>query len=427
MLTLYDIVYGVASPGVVPYFLIRYALKRKSVAPLRGMLGGDLGQYGKVRDEIKDVPVAWFHAVSMGEVNVTRAVIGEFQTQMPDFEVILSTITETGQHNARRHFADSTRLIFYHPIDLSPVVTKFLDTLRPTAYIMMETELWPNMLVKAKEKGVKIFLVNGRMSDESFRWYKMAKALLRRPLESIHAFAMQTEEDAEKIRELLPNAQNVFVTGNCKFDIEPPALSEKEQRDILEHCKFKHCSDIIVVGSSHKGEEVLMVELLKGLKQTHPHVRMIIAPRHPNRFESVYSLLKESGLRVGRFSSPDTEDPEVVVLNEMGKLAKIYGVGKLAIACGSFVPIGGHNILEPAAHKIPVLYGPHMHNQKVMTKMLNRSGGGVQVDAASLTETVLHLLDDNEARKKAGDAAYRTAMQNRGSTKKTIEILRNYL
>lgn len=427
MLTFYDIVYGVSSPGLVPYFLFRYAHKRKSIDSIKAMLGEGVQHFKEVRDSLEPSPVAWFHAVSMGEVNVARAVISEFHRQLPEYDIIVSTITETGQNNARQHLRQLARLVFYHPVDLSPVVRKFLSALRPSLYVMMETELWPNMLINAKERGVKIFLVNGKISDRSFKWYRRAKRYLRRAFASVDAFAMQTQEDADKIASLVDKDDNIFVTGNCKFDIEPTILTEEERRELLTRLRIPADANIIVVGSTHPGEESIMLRVYREIVKELPGVKMIIAPRHPNRFDMVYSQLKESGVRVSRFSIPDVENPDFVVVDEMGKLAKLYGLGKIAIVGGSFVKIGGHNILEPATHKVPVIYGPYMDHQKEMTKLMNESDGGFQVRTYELAETLLSLLKDEERRRRAGESAYQVAMQNRGSTQKTIEIIKKYL
>ncbi|MCD6384318.1 hypothetical protein J7M23_00930, partial [Candidatus Sumerlaeota bacterium] len=295
MLTFYDIVYGVSSPGLVPYFLFRYAQKRKNFESLKAMLGSGLQRFREFRDSLPHTPVAWFHAVSMGEVNVARAVIGEFHRQLPEYSVIVSTITETGQNNARQHLRHLSRLVFYHPVDLSPIVRKFLTALRPSVYVMMETELWPNMLIQAKQRGVKIFLVNGKISDRSFKWYRRAKRYLKRALTSVDAFAMQTQEDADKIATLLDSRNNIFVTGNCKFDIEPTTLTPEERQQLLARLRIPPDADIIVVGSTHPGEETIMLKVFRELARDIPGVKMIIAPRHPNRFDMVYSQLKESG------------------------------------------------------------------------------------------------------------------------------------
>lgn len=426
-LTLYDVGYFGFSPVLVPYFLIRYATRGKSLKALYGMLGGGLEQIAAHRNTISHQPVVWFHAVSVGEVMAATAVIREFHQQLPDYRIFLSTITETGQDTARRQLKDLASHIFYHPLDLMPLVQKYLNAIQPAIYIIMETEIWPNMLLAAKQRGVKIFMVNGKISDRSFRFYRWGRGVMQPALKAIDAFLMQTEEYQQKVKALLGTNQNVFVTGNCKFDINIPPLTEEEKRQILEKWRIAAEARIIVVGSTHPGEEEIMLEVYQAVRREIPQLKMIIAPRHPGRFETVYHLIKSKGLRVQQTSAPAVEDPEIILLDEMGKLARVYGVGEIAIVGGSFVNIGGHNLLEAATHKIPVIYGPFMHQQPEITDIMNRSGGGFQVTVENLAQILTGLLKNNTARKQAGELAYQAVNKNRGSTKKSIEIIRQYL
>jgi 3-deoxy-D-manno-octulosonic-acid transferase len=427
MITRYDIVYTVFSPLLLPYFAYRYIRKRKSKEPLKGMLGSGLKEMKSVRDSVGDRPVAWFYAVSMGEVNVTRAVIQEFKRRHPEYEIFVSTRTETGQNNARRQLKDLARLIFYHPADFSPILSKFFKALRPTVFVMMETEFWPNTFVLCRKMGVKIFLINGKMSERSYRGYRPTKWIFSSDLASMTACAMQTEGDAERISDLMGGGDHVHVTGNCKFDIEPSLLSPQEKEEFLSRYNLPGDVSILVVGSTHPGEEDLVLNVFNSLRKDIPELRMILAPRHPERFDEVYSRCSSTDFKVSRSSSPEMDNPDIVIVDEMGKLAKLYGLGQVAVVGGSFANIGGHNLLEAAAHRIPVVYGPHMHAQKEITAIMNPSGGGFQTDKEHLTETLQNLFKNNEERTRAGDAAYEAAMQNRGSTSKTLDILDSYL
>ncbi|MCX7765167.1 MAG: 3-deoxy-D-manno-octulosonic acid transferase [Candidatus Sumerlaeia bacterium] len=426
-LTLYDVGYVGFSPVLVPYFLIRYATRGKSLKALYGMLGGGLEQIAAFRNSIAHQPVVWFHAVSVGEVMAATAVIKEFRQQLPQYKIFLSTITETGQDTARRQLKDIASQIFYHPLDLSPLVNRYLNAIQPSIYIIMETEIWPNMLLAAKQRGVKIFMVNGKISDRSFKFYRWGRGVMQPALKAVDAFLMQTEEYQHKVRTLLGTNHNVFVTGNCKFDINISPLTDEERRQTLTKWRISNKSRIIVVGSTHPGEEEIMLEVYQAVKRDIPQLKMVLAPRHPGRFEAVYNLIKNKGFKVQRASAPDVDDPEVVLLDEMGKLASIYGVGEIAIVGGSFVNIGGHNLLEPAAHKIPVIYGPYMHQQSEMTEIMNNSGGGFQVDVQNLVYTLKELLRNDTARQQAGERAYLAVSKNRGSTKKALSIILQYI
>jgi 3-deoxy-D-manno-octulosonic-acid transferase len=424
MIQFVDMLYVLAAPFVLPSIAYKVLLKNKYRNSLKGMLGKQLGATPSPPNG--EGERIWIHAVSVGEVVAAAALIPELTRIFPDSRIIASTITETGQEKAQKSLSVADTITYY-PLDVSWIVRKFLDHFRPTIFIMMETELWPNFLMLARERGVRIFLANGRLSPRSFRLYNRFKFLFKRSLNGVEAFLMQTPADGERMAMLCGRRDKVFVTGNCKFDSPGAPLDSKTRQTILDQWKIAPTDLIIVAGSTHPGEEELILSAFSTLKSRFPSLHLILAPRHPERFDEVYRLIRTKHLSGSRASNPETTNPDVLLLDVMGELARIYGVGLLAIVGGSFVPIGGHNLLEAAIHRIPVLYGPHMHKQPEITEILRQTGGGLQITASALAPTISALLKDNSRRSDLGQRAALAVEQNKGSARRSAAIIKGIL
>jgi 3-deoxy-D-manno-octulosonic-acid transferase len=466
MLTRYDALYLLGSPVLVPLALHRAMQKKKSAQTLRGMLG--LRLRGRTSPYQHQKRVIWVHAVSVGEVVAAKALLGELKRTFPDATLIASTITEAGQEQARG-LLNETEEIFFFPLDLSCIVRRFLDFYNPWMYISIETELWPNFLSEARKRGTKIFLANGCLSERSFARYRRFAFLFRKPLAGFSAFLMQTEQDADRMRTVLTRAQlstlnpalpagrsqlstpqNVFVTGNCKFDSSGEPLTEEERARLLAQFGFPPDAPIIVAGSTHPGEEALILQAFAAVRREIPHARLIIAPRHRERFDEVWNVLKQSRFAVARATrvtqtttptSPQLSTlnpalpagrsqlstPDVLLLDTVGQLARVYGLGGVAVVCGSFVSIGGHNLLEAAVHSIPVIFGPDMHKQPELRELFLRDGSGIEVTAEQLAPTLIALLKDDSRRIALGAKARQTVERNRGSALRTVSLLSRFL
>ncbi len=424
MIQFVNILYLLASPFVLPSVAYKIMMKKKYRNSLKGMLGKQLDLTPSPR--YNGGERIWVHAVSVGEVVAAAALIPELKRTFPDARVIASTITETGQQKAQKSLTMADTITYY-PLDASWIVRKFLDHFRPTLFIMMETELWPNFLMLARDRGVRIFLANGKLSPRSFRLYKRFKFLFKRPLDGVQAFLMQTTADAERMATLCGSRDRVFVTGNCKFDSPGAPLSPEARQTILHQWTIAPTDPIIVAGSTHPGEEELILSAFCTLKSRFPSLHLVLAPRHPERFDEAYRLATAKGLSVSRASKPAATNPDVLLLDVMGELANVYGVGSLAIVGGSFVPIGGHNLLEAAIHRIPVLYGPHMHNQPEITEIMNQTGGGLQITANALVPTITELLENETRRHEIGQQAVQAVERNKGSARRSAEIIKNIL
>ena len=426
---LYTIIYLAALPLVVPWFAWRVLVKKKYRKSIRGMLG-----LHKPRPNPTKGETYWIHAVSVGEVNAAGAMIREIKQKHQDARIVLSTTTETGQDHACKCFGRIIDDIFYYPLDFSWIVNSFLDRVRPTHYMLMETELWPIMLLNCARRGVKIYMMNGKLSPRSFRRYMRLRWLFKKPLSGIRAFCMQTPIDGKRMQRLTQRKDVVHVTGNCKFDSPMEKLDDKQRSELQLRWSINSGRPIVVVGSTHSGEEEIVLKAFQKLQKKHPAVAMVLAPRHPERFDEVYRLVDEQGLNVIRTSemgkNGDIESPEVVLIDEMGVLQKAYGVGNVAVIAGSFTfseKFGGHNLLEAAVHDVPVVFGPYMHKQKELVRFFeDELSGGVQSKPDKLGETLAELLSDPQHCKELGVHAGETFLANRGSARRNLEIMEQY-
>ncbi len=419
-----DLLYLLAAPVFLPPYLYKIIVKKKYRESTKGMLGMNLP-----KDPWNKKPGTqnlWLHAVSVGEVVAGKAVLSEWVNKQPNTRILASTVTETGQQKARDILTEAQSVIYY-PLDFTRIVRRFLDSYQPDIYIMMETEIWPNFLGEAAQRGIKVFLANGKLSDTSFsRWMKVRK-LFQGTFDAISAACVQTETDREKFAALLGRPDHILVAGNCKFDSSGSPLSSEEKAELLSRLKITDRSRILVVGSTHPGEEEIILDAWAVVRKKIPGLKLILAPRHPERFDAVARLLGERGIVFSRYSNPSLENPEAVLVDAMGILSKLYGVGDAAIVAGSFAPIGGHNLLEAAVHSVPVLYGPHMHNQPEILKIFKQSGAGKQVEKDDLASALEALFMNENERLRMGRTGAQAAMQNRGSARRTVEFIRSFL
>lgn len=360
----------------------------------------------------------WIHAVSMGEVLSAVPFIRELKRRYPSLRIVLSTITDTGQKVARERLSDSADII-YLPFDLVSVCRLTLRRVRPAAFIAVETELWPNTFRVLKEEGIPILVMNGRVSENSFKGYQRIRFFIKDVLECVDMFCMQDTTYAERIRSLGADAKKITVVGNFKFDIIPP--------NTLRELPALRKGPVILAGSTHEGEEELIVSVFDQIKGDFPGLTLIVAPRHPERFRAVAHMIKAKGLPYEKRSEiRGGVSGNLIILDTVGELGSFYRVCDIAVMGGSFIGGGGHNPLEPAFWGKPVLCGPSMENFPFISDFY-KEGAAEETDRERLSTALKELLRSPEKRKTMGEKAKALYHREAGAVRRALTILERYL
>ncbi len=360
----------------------------------------------------------WVHAVSVGEVLLVKPLLEELQQKYPQYRFLLTTVTKTGFTVARENFGDRVSVL-YAPIDFSFVVRRFIRAIAPQAYITAETEIWPNLWSALAQRKIPIIVVNGRVSDKSFLGYRNVRFLLKNIISSVTVFCMQSETDAKRIKELGAGDHQVKVIGNIKFDDFPQMQGEYGNR-----LGFKESQRIWVAGSTHPGEEEIVLNVYIKLRSQFPDLGLILVPRHPERAQAVLELVERKGL-VGCFISKMTnaaQSPDhVVVVDTIGQLKWLYGLADVVFVGKSLTVRGGQNFIEPAFFAKPILVGPHLDNFRDILRLFLEKGALIQVnDQDGLEQNVARLLKQPDEIKRLGRLAKEVVLSNRGATQRTM-------
>ena len=382
--------------------------------------------------------LVWVHAVSVGEVMAALPLLKRLRGRYSSKGIILSTITDTGQKVARENAPEGTAII-YLPFDIAQILNKVLKRIRPEILIIIETELWPTLLKVFSENGVPVIVLNGRISEDSFKGYKRISFFMKRVLSDVNFFGMQGEIYAERIRSLGVNSSRIKVLGNFKFDTTPPSQIPEWAKNIK--------GPVITAGSTHEGEEELITNVYIQIKKDFPDLNLILAPRHPERFRGVENMLRSKGISFvkrsefrtsnppipplvkggkGGFSELQTFAGTIILLDTVGELSTIYGISDIAIIGKSFKGSGGQNPLEPAYWGKPILCGPHMENFPVI-KDFYREGAAFEVNEEGLYQKLRELLMSPEKTKEIGFKAQQLYRRNAGVVEKAMEIIAGYI
>jgi 3-deoxy-D-manno-octulosonic-acid transferase len=362
---------------------------------------------------------------------MVRALVGDLRERYPHLRVFVSTTTLTGQQIAKR--IQGVDGVFFFPFDLPIFVNRTLRLVKPRLLIMMETEIWPNLLRRCRKLGVKTMLVNGRISSRSYPRYRLARAFFRRVLADIDRLCMQSDESRRRIIDIGAEAGRVTVTGSLKFDsLETPAMaSGRGASRVLRYFRIPAGRPVFIAASTFKGEEAAVLDAFAVVRRAAPGALAVIAPRKPERFGEAEALARAEGLRVVRRSAlaVDAEPrADVVILDSMGELAHLFQVATVVFVGGSLVAQGGHNILEPAVHGKPIVFGPHMENFAEISRTFLQNQAAIQVpDAASLIEVVARLMRDPVERARLGAAARALVEANRGAKDRTLAAVAEIL
>jgi 3-deoxy-D-manno-octulosonic-acid transferase len=424
MYTIYSVLLVMFFAIVSPYFVYQAVRYRKYVRNLRERLGYLPLSFNFDADES-----IWIHAVSVGEVLTARALLPQLRDRYPRLRIVLSTTTITGQQVARSnvHGVDE---VFYFPLDLPPIVRRTMRLVRPRLFIMMETEIWPNLLRACRQAGVRTVLVNGRISSRSFPRYKLARPFFRRVLADVDKFCMQSEESARRIIEIGADRSRVIVTGSLKFDsLDIPGMTggDRGRNRVLRYFRIVSGRPVLIAASTLKGEEEPVLEAFQRIRATWGNALLIIAPRKPERFDDVERIVRRAGWRVARRTElPVDAEPrvDVVVLDTIGELAQLYQVATVVFVGGSLVDAGGHNILEPAVFGKAIVFGPNMQNFGEIAQAFIENRGAIQVETSAELESVLvELLSDPVRRAGLGAAARALVEANRGARVRSLAAI----
>ncbi|MBI3403026.1 MAG: 3-deoxy-D-manno-octulosonic acid transferase [Acidobacteria bacterium] len=409
---------------VSPYFVYQAIRYQKYIGSLRQRLG-----FLPISFNLDGEESIWIHAVSVGEALTARALAADLKARYPRLRLFLSTTTIAGQQVARRSLS-GLDAVFYFPFDWTFIVRRTLNLVKPRLFIMMETEIWPNLLRACRARGVKTVVINGRISSRSYPRYRTIRPFFRRVLDDVDRFCMQSDESARRLVDLGADPARVTVTGSLKFDaLELPAatLHGKPRERVLRFFRLSVNRTVVIAGSTMKGEEAAVLRAFARIKEAQPSALAILAPRQPERFGEVERLARDAGfVAIRRSELPIDAEPraDVVVLDTIGELAQIYQLATAVFVGGSLADHGGHNILEPAMFGKPIVFGPHMQNFKEIADVFRNQDAAVQVPSErELADTLVALVTDPVRRASLGAAARALVEANRGAKTKTLAVI----
>ena len=428
MYLLYDFLLVVVAIFLVPYYLLRgyrYGKSRRGVRERLGYFSAEQLQ------ALQGRKIIWVHAVSVGETRAATPLLKELKRQNPDHLILLTNVTETGHAMALEN--PVVELCLFFPFDFSWTVRRVLQSINPCLIVIVETEIWPNFVREAHKLDIPMVLVNGRISDRSYPRYKLFRPLLRPVLECFSAFCMQSQLDAERINQLGADNSRVENTGNLKFDHQLKEISAEEVAERKQEYSVPEEVPVLVAGSTHAGEEEQLLAVYQALLESGRQLLLVLIPRHPERCKEVQGLLEKCGigsrLRSELTSGGDRLQPgEVLLVDTLGEVLALYSVADLVFVGGSFVPVGGHNLLEASLLEKPVLFGPQVHNFREISKKLIRAGAGVKVmNQQELVRQCCKLLDDPIRRRAMGQAGSAVIADNAGATERTMRRIDRFV
>lgn len=417
MYILYSLLLGAVLLLTLPYWMIQSLLHGK----YRAGLGERFGRIpSRLRSTNSSENCIWIHAVSVGEVLAITRLVEELRVRFPEWRIVASTTTLTGQTLARSKFGEEN--VFYFPLDFGFALKPYLRLLRPKLVVVAETEFWPNFLRLAKAAGARVAVANARISDRSFPGYKRFRSSLVRILSNIDMFLAQTEEDKARLIEIGAPSGRVQVSGNLKFDVAAP----KEQAIVGKlTAAIPSGTQVVVCGSTVDGEETILIDAWKQILWDHKTALLILAPRHPERFGEVAELLRTKGVSFWRRSgwADERVSGGVFLLDSIGELASVYRLANVAFVGGSLVRRGGHNILEPAQFAKPILVGPYTDNFRDIVRTFQKAGAIQVVQPGAVAEAFRAMLDSETEQRTLGQRALKVFSEHPGATERTVKAL----
>lgn len=416
---LYDLALILFAAIALPKLLWQWSMLGKYRESLSARLGYTLPSFSPKKGQ----KVIWIHAISMGE---TRAVIPLFhliRNAYPKAAIVISTTTETGQSEAKRSMPGADAH-FFLPLDFSWIIRRILDQIQPDTLIMCESDFWYHLLKMAKQRGTHIALVNGKVSERSCRRFQKVPFFSRRLFSNFDVLCVQSQRYRERLHSMGVPLEKMHVTGNLKFDAPTKRMETLELQSLRESLRIKGQDRVLVLGSTHAPEEEWILTALERVWKKLPELKVLVVPRHPERFNEVAHLFQERGLAFRRFSERKKIDQRLILIDAMGLLNQCYQIADIAVVGGSFVShVGGHNIFEPVLYGVPVLFGPHMHSQPDLKELILTAGAGREVKIETLSDELLKFLEDPILHQKYSEACLELADSVQGATQRTFEYI----
>jgi 3-deoxy-D-manno-octulosonic-acid transferase len=422
---LYTAALTVGLAVTAPAYAVRAARRGTGLA-----LAERFGRVPNTAAALRDRRPVWVHAVSVGEVTAAAPLLRAIKSRYPGLSLLVTTVTATGRQTVieRVPQADATA---YFPLDLPVAVNRALDAVAPGLFLSVETELWPNFLFALARRGVPAFLVNARLTERSARRYGWGRRLFAPAVAGLMGVAAQTTADARRLASIGVDPNRIVITGNLKFDQGVDGPEGATRRTDLGLAPDER---LWVAGSTHPGEEPQLLEVYLRVRLREPRLVLLLAPRHLDRLDKLETLVREAGGEPIRRSAIAAgkgragTGPPVILLDTLGELASLYNDAVVAFVGGTLVPVGGHNLLEPAARGKPVLFGPHTHKCEEIAQALREAGGGVRVESVdALAEHLQHLLADDTLRARMGECGLEMVARNRGAVDRTLSLLDPWL
>lgn len=425
MYVLYNVILLLAAAVALPYYLSKIIVAgkyRKSIIEKFG------GRQTQKLGHLKAGPRIWVHAVSVGEVTAAAPIVAALKSKKPEARVVFSTSTETGQEMARKLIKKADALIYY-PLDFPCVVKKMLEAVRPDVFVAVETELWPNFLRQCAKRGVKTLMVNGRISPRSYKRYYQTRWFWRIVLRDLNAAAMISEIDAERFQNIGMASEKIKILGNAKYDGLAASVSPLLREEISRRLNVREGEKYFVAGSTHEGEEDVVIDVYRKLLERYPNLKLIIVPRHIERTSGVMELLRRgnltdvitlSDINAGR----QRRDERIVVVDVIGELFKVYALADVVFCGGSLVPKGGQNILEAAAWGKVIFYGPSMEDFSREKDLLEQVGCGNTIHSSEeMLDKITVLLDQPEESRRRGEKGREVVLANIGAAARYADFI----
>jgi len=425
LLILYNLLFLSAGVLALPFFIGSALVLKKRRKTFFKRLG-----LGTNIPSLPQRPI-WIHALSVGEVLASLPLVKAIRTEYPHHPLFFSVSTWSGYETAQTRLEKEAGLIFFLPYDLIWIVRKTICKVDPSIFLLIETDFWPNLLFSLKKRGVPVILINGRLSPRSFRGYRRILFFMKHVFANFSICCMQTEKDMRRMANLGVPLNKMEVTGNVKFDQEVEAVSEIDQERIKESLRISRNQKIFMAGSTHEGEEVMLLNVFVRLRNQFPELTMVIAPRDPNRAPGICRMSEKTGLCVvlkRKIEQGSNNRFDVIVVDTVGELRRLYSIADLVFIGGSLVRIGGHNPIEAAVFKKPIMFGPYMHNfEEIASLLMNADGAVVVVDEEELWKKGSMLLAESDRAKRMGESAYEVLRRHRGAVKRTQNIIKRFM